>query len=600
MSLGKRTYASNPYTSMLRKAWQYAKGQRKRFVFIYVLFGLSNLVEASYPIIWGLFINELQMKGTDALRYAWIYTGAYLIIHLINWAFHGTSRVMERELAFKVSQNYLERMYHKAVHLSVGWHKDHHSGQTINRINKAYNALKQFLDTGFRYIHALGKFSFAFIAILYFSPLFGSIAVLIGALTVYIIFQFDKHFIKAVKETNEREHLVSSTLFDSLSNIITVITLRLEKRMELGLSKKVSDVFFPFKRKAVINEWKWFTTDMLVALIYAITVVGYIYQNWIPGEVFLVGGLVTLVGYVNQFSSVFHDFAWLYTEVVQYDTDMTTADNINEAYEKEYEVAEGLTLPKDWSKIDIQGLNFAHEALEIGADVSIIRGLKDVNIRIQKGQRIALIGESGSGKSTLLALLRGLYPAQKGTQVTVNQKVFDSLKIISSQVTLFPQEPEIFENTIEYNITLGLPFEQAEIERAMKMAHFSEVVKELPKGLDSNIQEKGVNLSGGQKQRLALARGVFVAKFSDLILLDEPTSSVDPKTEVQIYEQMFEQFQDKAIISSLHRLHLLPKFDYIYVMDNGSVIDEGNFEYLYANSAVFQELWRHQEEAMLV
>ena len=99
MSSRKRTYSRNPYISMLQKAWQYADGQRKRFVLIYTLFGLSNLVAASFPIIWGLFINELQMKGTDALRYAWIYAGAYLIIHLIDWAFHGTSRVMERELA---------------------------------------------------------------------------------------------------------------------------------------------------------------------------------------------------------------------------------------------------------------------------------------------------------------------------------------------------------------------------------------------------------------------------------------------------------------------------------------------------------------------
>jgi len=600
MSLRKRTYSSNPYIAMLQKGWQYADGQRKRFVLIYTLFGFSNLVAASYPIIWGLFINELQLKGTDALRYAWMYGGAYLLIHLLEWVFHSTSRIMERELAFKVSQNYLETMYHKAVHLSVGWHKDHHSGQTINRINKAYTALKKFMDTSFRYVSAFGKFGFAFIAILYFSPLFGAIAILIGIFTVYIIFQFDKYFIKAVEETNEREHVVSSTLFDSLSNIITVITLRLEKRMELGLSKKVGDVFAPFKRKAVINEWKWFTTDMLVALIYAITVVGYIYQNWTPGVVFLVGGLVTLVGYVNQFSSVFHDFAWLYTEVVQFDTDMKTADNINQAYEEEYQVSEDLTLPKEWSKIEIQDLNFSHEIVEAETNASIIRGLKNVNLHVHKGQRIALIGESGSGKSTLLALLRGLYPAQIGTQVTVNQKVYDSLKVISSQVTLFPQEPEIFENTIEYNITLGLPFEQEEIERAVKMAHFTEVVKELPKGMQSNIQEKGVNLSGGQKQRLALARGVFVAKFSDIILLDEPTSSVDPKTEVQIYEQMFAEFEDKAIVSSLHRLHLLPKFDYIFVMDNGSVIDEGSFEYLHSKSSVFQELWRHQEEAMLV
>ena len=121
------------------------------------------------------------------------------------------------------------------------------------------------------------------------------------------------------------------------------------------------------------------------------------------------------------------------------------------------------------------------------------------------------------------------------------------------------------------------------------------MVANLPNGYESKIKEKGVNLSGGQKQRLALARGVFVAKDSELILLDEPTSSVDPKTEAKIYQQLFKEFADKAILSTLHRLHLLPQFDYIYIMDQGKIVAEGTFEKLYATSEIFQEMWAHQE-----
>jgi len=170
------------------------------------------------------------------------------------------------------------------------------------------------------------------------------------------------------------------------------------------------------------------------------------------------------------------------------------------------------------------------------------------------------------------------------------------LGIISESVTLFPQEPEIFENTIAYNITLGLPFSEVEINQVCEVAHFSEVVASLPNGLESSIQEKGVNLSGGQKQRLALARGILAARSSEIVLLDEPTSSVDPKTEVQIYDKLFNEFQGKAVLSSLHRLHLLVKFDYVYILQNGKLVDEGAFEDLKANSHVFQELWKHQED----
>ena len=223
-------------------------------------------------------------------------------------------------------------------------------------------------------------------------------------------------------------------------------------------------------------------------------------------------------------------------------------------------------------------------------------GLHGLSIQLRRGQRVAFIGESGSGKSTLLALLRGLYDPEPGAIIRADGRQIADFGTVSETVTLFPQEPEIFENTIEYNITLGLPFEQAEVEAVCRAAYFADVVAQLPNGFESSIKEKGVNLSGGQKQRLALARGILAARDSDIVLLDEPTSSVDPKTEAAIYDNLFTAFADKAVVSTLHRLHLLPRFDYVYVMQAGRIADEGTFADLRERSPIFQELWRHQEE----
>ena len=502
---------------------------------------------------------------------------------------------MERRLAFNLSRNFLDELFHQTLHLPVGWHKDHHSGATINRIRKAYDALKKFFQDGFMYLQAISKFVFSFGAMLYFSPVFGLVSVALGALTIWVILRFDRPFIKALDETNEGEHVVSATLFDSLSNIITVITLRLEERIRAGLASKVAAVFPPFMRQVKINEWKWFAATILVSVIYIVMTMGYVYQHYVPGQVFLIGGLVTLLGYVNQFTSVFHDVAYQYTEIVQFNTDVQTARSISYAYAK-HERPVHETLPNKWQTIDIAGLNFSHGRLT-GRDEKVAN-IHDVQISLSRGKRIAFIGESGSGKSTLLTLLRGLYLPEPGLSVRVDDHVFSDLNAVANTVTLFPQEPEIFENTIAYNITLGLPFDDETIHEVCQIAHFNDVVNQLPNGLETNIQEKGVNLSGGQRQRLALARGVLAARSSDIVLLDEPTSSIDPKTELAIYRKLLNEFADKAVVSTLHRLHLLPLFDYIYIMQDGKIIDKGSFAELQVRSDVFQEMWAHQKDVM--
>lgn len=585
---------ANPYISLLRTAWRYARRERKKYVLVYGMFIAANLAYSLNPILFGWFIGKAQQDSGHILHYATIYIGGYIGLKFIQWCFHGPARIMERTLAFHLSRNFLQEKYHQVLHLPVKWHQDHHSGATINRVRKAYEALREFFDRGFMYVYALMKFVFSVIAMLYFSPLFGSIAVGMGILTVFVIRTFDKPFVKALDEVNEREHVVSSTLFDSLSNIMTVITLRLESSMETGLLNKVQQILRPFRKSALTNEWKWFCAEMLIVCIYGMIAFGYIFQHWVPGKTFYIGGLVTLLAYVNQFTSVFQDIAWQYTDIVQYNTYVQTAAGISTAYAQQHRADQPGGLPKNWRSLEISRLNFSHrERYDMGQHA---QSLHDLHLRIQRGKRIALIGESGSGKSTLLALLRGLYLPEPGIEIKVDG-VRENLDRLNEAVTLFPQEPEIFENTLAYNITLGLPFADEELLQVCESAHFVEVIRQLPLGLNSDIREKGVNLSGGQKQRLALARGILAARDSDLVLLDEPTSSVDPRTEAMIYEGLFKAFADKAMVSSMHRLHLLSRFDYIYILHQGKIADEGTFAHLKDNSAVFQELWRHQKEA---
>jgi len=288
---------SNPYLSLLATSWRYARHERRRYLLVYGMFACANLVAAAGPILFGWFVDRIQRQGAGTiLRDAFVYGGAYVALKFLEWCFHGPARLMERKLAFNLSRNFLRERYHQALHLPVKWHQDRHNGATINRIRKEYEVLKNVFDGGFMYIHAPAKFIFSFAAMLYFSLLFGAVGVALGMLTLVIIFRFDKPPIRSQEEMNERGHVISATLFDSFSNILTVITLRLEKTMETTILARVADLWTPFRRNAMINEGKWFFADMLVGLTYAVIAVGYVYQHWEPGRVFYVGGLVTLLG----------------------------------------------------------------------------------------------------------------------------------------------------------------------------------------------------------------------------------------------------------------------------------------------------------------
>lgn len=215
---------------------------------------------------------------------------------------------------------------------------------------------------------------------------------------------------------------------------------------------------------------------------------------------------------------------------------------------------------------------------------------------IRRGERIALIGKSGSSKTTFLKLFRDLYHPSSLDLSADGAMIPDGFAGISRAIALIPQDPEIFATTIGENITLGAEYSEETIRRYTDMACITADIEMLPKKFDSSINEKGVNLSSGQRQRLALARGLLACEDKSVVLLDEPTSSVDVTNEMQIYKNIFKGFPDKAVISSIHRLHLLPYFDRIYLFEKGRIIASGMLDELLSTSFEFKEVWKHYHE----
>jgi ATP-binding cassette, subfamily B, bacterial len=165
----------NPYISLLRSAWKYAHSERKKLILVYLMFVGANVIFSMQPLLLGWFVNKAQTDSSRVLHFAFIYIAAYITLKLLEWSLHGPARIYERTLAFTISRNFIREKYHQVLHLSPKWHQDHHSGETINRIRKAYESLREFFDRGFTNLYTLTKFIFSVTAIIYFSPLFGSI-----------------------------------------------------------------------------------------------------------------------------------------------------------------------------------------------------------------------------------------------------------------------------------------------------------------------------------------------------------------------------------------------------------------------------------------
>ncbi len=316
----------------------------------------------------------------------------------------------------------------------------------------------------------------------------------------------------------------------------------------------------------MFNEVKWGGIDLLNSGMRTGLVALYAWLDYRQRGTISVGTAVVVHQYSQQVGTVVAAMAMHWNDLVRQKTEVADVDPIFASPERALDIQ---TVPSDWREIRVEGIRFVHPEARSGSPA-----LDDVSLELRRGKRIALIGESGAGKSSLLRLLAGLVDADRAS-IAVDGVPHPQLKHLGAVSLLLPQDPAVFESSVRENVTMGLPYRQAEIERACELAGFEAVIAQLPQGFETLISERGLNLSGGQKQRLALARGLLAAKDIGLVLLDEATSSVDAATEAEIYDRVMAAFAGACIVSSVHRLHLLRRFDTVMVMEGGRVVDTG-------------------------
>lgn len=572
--------------TLMRRAWFYAEDERWKIVLIYGLFIVASVIFMSQPMIFAHLVEITRKGGPEILDEALLWSFWLFMSIVAVWVFHGPARVIERRVAFNIYKRMQMDLYKRVCELPLRWHQNHHSGDTINRVTKSCRALFLFCDAQFMHIQILTRYiaSLCFLAI--YAWWIAAITFAVGVLILFMMRSFDKFLVKIVKERNENEHKLSATVYDTIGNMVSVLTLRLQGRMEAEIDRKFETMRRPFWRETPYNEYKWGALSLVNFFTQAMNVGLYIAISLYRGEAVNLGAVVAIFQYQAIITQVFFAGAGHIDTLLRYQIDLQSAEPIFEDHEKLFRKAEK-TAPEDWNAIAVTDLCFTHHENE-----EALHHLRHLNFEIKRGEKIALIGQSGSGKSTLLTLLRGLYDAGAVT-LTLDGARHDNLAPLSAFTTLVPQDAEIFENTIRYNITLGVEFPDDVVADTLDMVAFASVAGKLPKGLDSDIRERGVNLSGGEKQRLALARGLLAGRDSTLILLDEPTSNVDLATEKQIFDRVFDSYRDKTLIASIHRLHLLPRFDKIILMDNGQIAAMGTFDDLLKTTPTFQRLWCH-------
>ena len=593
----------NAFVLLFSRGWQYAGRYRILMVVYVLMFVLAQCVQLVEPYVIGRMLNDVQIDLTGGLSTSaksdklfhdvCHYLFLILAISLGFWLFHGPARVIERFVAFEIRSNFKAELFKRITCLPVQWQREHHSGESIDKIIRATTAMSNFFQDTFEIIYMILSLAGTLIILFCFMPLAGWAALATTVIALVTIALFDKILDKQYDQLNTMDNRVASAVHDYVSNIVSVISLRLEKRTLDEVRRRVYASQKIFNSNSKLNEIKWAITSVLISVMTVVVMLWYVHNNLSAKHLILAGTFFALFEYLRRIGESFYTFAAYYGVVVRQAADLRGVDSINEAFaafEALHSDQDKASLPSVWNEISVNKLRFTYEDEKHRS-----HHLENVCIDLKKGKSIAFVGESGSGKSTLMSLLRGLQKPESVEVYVDGEKLDQGLRHLAHSTTLMPQDPEIFADTIRFNITFGMEASDEEVMFALKCARFDGVLARLPLGLETNIAEKGVNLSGGEKQRLALARGIFFAKESSIILLDEPTSSVDTANERQIYSSLLKQFSDRCLISSIHKLHLLELFDVIYVLANGRVVESGSFETLLEDDGLLAEMWRNYQ-----
>lgn len=604
---------------LYRELWRLSTGQRGMLLSAFALLLGSQLIKLGTPYLAGRAINTLQLQGIAGLTSAGGWLALVFGATLLSWVLHGPGRVLERNVALTVRGRVSSHLVERLLRLPLPWHEAHHSGATAHRVSQSSRALSDFAQTQFVYLQSAVRLVGPVVALWLIEPWVGATAML-GLMAISAsITGFDRAMIRLAHAENDAERQYSATLIDTMSNITSVFALRQARGVIALIGQRLQNIYTPLKRTIIVNEAKWCTVDVLAQGLSCSLLALYVWlmargvsaqvpleASTSPSSTLPLGNIYMVWEYALQAGGVIAAVASHFQTFARQQADYASAAPIEQAslaWELPSSSADPISpkTPLMWQTLSVTHLTFQHTR---GGS-----GLVDIDLTLESGKRYALIGSSGSGKSTLLRVLAGLYTPQtialhtraktdlSTTLVAIDPA--DAAHWLRRAVTLIPQDAEVFEGSLADNLALcerlhdGPPRRQ-DFAAALSVSCAADFLDTSEAGLTLPVAERGSNWSGGQRQRVALARGALAAEGSALVLLDEPTASLDPHTEQRVYLNLFNAFASACVVSSVHRLNLLPLFDEVLIMDHGRLIDHGSIAELCERNADFRAQWATQ------
>ena len=391
---------------------------------------------------------------------------------------------------------------------------------------------------------------------------------------------------------------------DAISNIFIVKSFALEESEQSNINHK-ADIVYQKTKIAWILMFISFAVQGIMTMGIELVLVYLMIGKWQAG-IFNVGEfvlfqsiLLILVQRLWEFGRNFRNFFTALADA----SEMAEVFRITDL-EKDSPNAKPLMISK--GDILFDKISFAYSPASSATNNEAIEKTNSVNqdlfedfsLHIKAGEKVALVGHSGSGKTSLTKLLFRFSDPQQGKILFDGQDAKNfTLASLRKQISLVPQQPELFHRSIRDNITLNKELSEEDIRAATKKSQSLEFIENLPDKLETMVGERGVKLSGGERQRIALARAFL--ENAPIVVLDEATSALDSITEKQIQTAIFDLIKDKTAIVIAHRLSTILRMDRIIVLESGKIIEQGTHQELLENNGKYAAMWKHQSGEFL-
>ncbi|WP_445614239.1 ABC transporter ATP-binding protein [Geobacillus sp. YF-1] len=577
--------------SVLWKLRSFFKQHWKRYVIAIVLLMLGGLFETIPPKLLGIAIDDIHSDGFTKEKLI-AYAGGLMELTVF---IYGVNYIWMYQLfggAFLLERNMRSRLMKHLLKMTPTFYENNRTGDLMAR---ATNDLKAIANTAGLGILTLVDSSAFMLVILFTMGLSISwkltfaallpLPVMAAAMNLYGK-QIHERFTKAQDAFGDMNDYV----LESISGVRVIRAYVQEKADEARFHALTEDVYQKNMKVAQIDSLFDPTIKLLVGLSYLIGL-GYGAYLVFHQEITL-GELVSFNVYLGMMIWPMFAIGELMNVMQRGNASL---DRVNEtlAYVPDVQNHPEPQSVKIPESIVFDQVGFRYPS-------SSVPNLANISFTLRRGQTLGIVGRTGSGKTTLVKQLLREYPLGTG-RITVSGVPLERIPMeqVRGWIGYVPQDHVLFSKTVKENIVFGRKeAADEEFQKAIDLAAFRNDIEMLPEGLDTLVGEKGIALSGGQKQRLSIARALLMNP--EILILDDALSAVDAKTEAAIMENIRRERAGKTTIITTHRLSAIEHADWILVLDDGKVIEQGTHEQLLAQNGWYYEQWIRQQAAATI